>query len=174
MSQELFDAIRNGDREGVQRNLGSDPELREDGITPVLWCMYTGHPELVGLFGPELNFFEACATGNSPRAFGLLDQEPSLLRGHSADGHTGLGLAIYFKHPEIARELIQRGADVNQASKNAMGVAPIHAAAAAGDAEMVQLLLQSGADKDAKQASGHTALDSAKMSGREDLIALLS
>jgi ankyrin repeat protein len=173
----LFDAIRSGDANAVREMLASDPTLvsssKEDGTTAVLWCLYTGHAELVPLFERKLDFFEACATGNQARAIELLNQDASLLAGFSGDGHTGLGLSIFFRHPELARELIARGADVNQASRNAMGVAPIHAAASAGDIDTMRLLIQRGADKNAKQASGHTAMDAAKMNGREDMIALL-
>jgi ankyrin repeat protein len=177
MSQELFDAIRAGNSEQVRQMLTADPTLASavhaDGTTAVLWCLYTGHAELVPLFQRELNFFEACATGDSTAAIRLLDADPALLSSFSGDGHTGLGLAIFFRHPSLARELIGRGADVNQPSRNAMAVAPIHAAASAGDIETMRLLIEQGADKDAKQASGHTALDAAKMNGRDDMIALL-
>ncbi len=158
--------------------LASDPELassaKEDGTTAILWCVYTGHAELVPLFHRDLNLFEACATGNFARAAALLDANPSALHEYSGDGHTALGLATYFRHPDIVRELIRRGAAVNQPSRNAMGVTPLHAAAAAGDADLVHFLIQNGADVNARQAGGHTAMDSAKQSGRQDIIALLS
>jgi len=43
----------------------------------------------------------------------MLREEPSLLDRQSPDGYPPVGLAIFFHHPEIARFLIEQGADVS-------------------------------------------------------------
>src|SRR6478609_1843273 len=117
MTGDLFDAIRKGDRDQVQQMLQDSPELvnstHHEGITPILWAIYTGHADFVPLFPRELNLFEACATGRLDQVGKMLDANPALLRQYSEDGHTPLGLSIFFKHPELARDLVRRGADVN-------------------------------------------------------------
>jgi ankyrin repeat protein len=56
-----------------------------------------------------------------------------------------------------ARFLIARGVAVN-----APGTSPLHAAAARGHADLVGLLLEAGADPDARDAEGRTARDVAR------------
>jgi ankyrin repeat protein len=65
------------------------------------------------------------------------------------------------------------GADVQAVSHNPMGIQAIHAAAANGNMTILQALLEKGANANAKQASGNTALDQAIQSKNQAMIALL-
>jgi uncharacterized protein len=71
------------------------------------------------------------------------------------------------------RTLLEHGADVRSTSRNAMRVQPLHAAIAAGSAEVAGLLLDEGADVNARQQAGYTPLMGAAAAGREDLVELL-
>ncbi len=73
-------------------------------------------------------------------------------------------------YTEIVRHLIEAGADVNartnvdepsEAGRHLIvqGEIPLHFAAAYGQAEMIEVLLQAGANKKAKTAQGETPLD---------------
>ncbi|HJT86642.1 MAG TPA: hypothetical protein VJ732_02275, partial [Bryobacteraceae bacterium] len=105
---EFFDAIRKGDAAAVRALLAAAPKLAEahnaDGATPALWAAYTRHPELAEtvLGGRAPDFFEACALGRGDRSAKLLEQNPKLIEDYSGDGFTGLGLAVFFGHVEIA------------------------------------------------------------------------
>jgi ankyrin repeat protein len=79
---------------------------------------------------PELDVFEASAVGRVDQLQELLDGDPSLANAWAEDGFQPLGLASFFGHVEAARLLVERGADVNSASRNDMKVAPLHSAAA--------------------------------------------
>jgi ankyrin repeat protein len=50
-----------------------------------------------------------------------------------------------------------------------MRVAPLHSAAAARDREAVRLLLAAGADPNARQTGGYTALHAAAQHGDEEM-----
>ena len=66
---------------------------------------------------------------------------------------------------DIARELMQKGANVNIQSKS--GVTALMIAAARNVAPMIGLLIQSGAKLDLKSEQGKTAADIAALNGAE-------
>jgi ankyrin repeat protein len=168
----LFDAIRRGDAVRVRSILADDPAAgrarNADGATAALWAAYTRHPELAGIVlgTREPDFFEACALGRQDRATALLHADPALAKAHSADGFSGLGLAIFFGHEGIARMLVDAGADVNARSRNSIHVYPLHSAVAAGNLPMVELLLAHGAQPDCVEFLGATPLHTAAAEGK--------
>ncbi len=178
MNPELLDAIRKGDREAVAMLLNARPELLRDrndqGVSAVSLAMYHGQPAIAQLFlerGAELDLHEACAVGALERVAQLT--RPDNVNSTSADGFPPLGLACYFGHEDVARYLIAQGADVNLPAANAMKVCPIHAAAARRSEPIVRLLLENGADPNARQQGDYTALDAARQNGDTDIIDLL-
>jgi ankyrin repeat protein len=92
---------------------------------------------------------------------------------YSADGFFPLGLAAFFGHEDAVRLLLARGANPNLSARNAMRVAAIHAASAAGSLPIARALVEAGADVNAVQQAGFTPLHAAAMSGRLDLVKLL-
>ncbi|KAK3985856.1 hypothetical protein QBC44DRAFT_311863 [Cladorrhinum sp. PSN332] len=84
---------------------------------------------------------------------------------------------------EIARMLLEnKGTDPNGNTPiyhcwcytpSELAMAPIHIAAGTGDKDMVELLLEFGADKDKKDGYNRTALDLAKAKGKRDVVKLL-
>lgn len=178
-NDELIDAIKGNDAAKVAALLDEDRALlkaKMGSTSAVLLAMYYGRPEIAKLFtdrGAELTFSEAVATGDASRVRAMLDKEPSLLTSYSDDGFPAAGLAIFFRHPELARDLIERGADVNAAARNKQRVAPIHAAAAVGDLDTMRLLLERGADPNARQEQGYTALHEAARKGSMEMAKLL-
>lgn len=168
---DLFDAIKRGDEKSVASLLDSDPSLltaTESGVSPILWAVYHGHTGLaraIAKRGAALSFGEACALGEFERVRELLKGDPSLLHSRTADGYPAFGLAIFFRQPEVARYLIERGANVNAQATNAQKVCPVHAAVAVGDRETMKMLLERGADANARQQMDYTALHGAAVHG---------
>ena len=87
----------------------------------------------------------------------------------NGSGDTLLMLAAYHGHASAVRSLIARGADVDRL--NDRGQAPLAGAVFKGEDEVVAALVDAGADP----RGGHpTAVDTARMFGREDLLAVLT
>jgi uncharacterized protein len=110
----------------------------------------------------RLDVFEAAALGRVERLRELLDEDPALANAWAEDGFQPLGLASFFGHVDAARLLVQRGAEVNSPSRNAMKVMPLHSAVAAEDPEVryaiALLLVEAGADVNARQQDEYTPL----------------
>ncbi len=176
---ELFEAIKRGDEKSVASLLDRDPGLltaSENGVSAILAALYHGHPELPKLFtdrGLALSFAEACALGDLDRARNLLTDDPSLIKSRTADGFPAFALAIFFGQPDLARYLIEHGADVNAQAQNAQRVFPVHAAAAANDTHTMIMLLERGADPNAKQQLDFTALHGAASRGNIEMAKIL-
>jgi len=132
--------------------------------------------------GKELDVFEAAALGRTDRLRELLDKDPARANAFGDDGFHPLGLACFFGHVDAARLLLERGADVNALARNEhIQTAAIHAAAASGDTgsdeatryELVELVLEYGADPNLQQGGGFRAIDAARQNGDERVEALL-
>jgi uncharacterized protein len=89
------------------------------------------------------------------------------------DGITAVGWAAISNRAEMARLLIQRGADVNHIDKK--GMTPLLYAASIdfGDPAMIDLLLRSGAKPGMRTKEGLTALDLARKYQHTHLLASL-
>lgn len=148
----------------------SDPD------SPVLLALYRRDPQEASRLADAsagLSIWEAAALGRDPEVGALLRMDPSRANACSPDGHTPLGLASYFARASTVHVLLDHGADVHAAARNAMRVQPLHAAIAAGHAEIASLLLDHGADVNARQQAGYTPLMGAAAAGRRDLVDLL-
>ncbi len=86
----------------------------------------------------------------------------------STPGPTPLALAARWGRFDAARCLIAAGADPDRRSLDRFGMTPLMHAARANGAEMVVLLLESGADADTRDRYGSTALWWAAREGASD------
>ncbi|MCZ8511288.1 ankyrin repeat domain-containing protein [Paenibacillus filicis] len=176
----LEDAIKKRDAEAVRAQLDEHPGLLNavlaDGSRPVLLAQYYGAGDVVQLLlelGAELNVFEAAAVGRLDAVRDRLAEAPELVHAWSHDGFSSLGLAAFFGREDVAAELLARGAVANAASQNAMRVAPLHSAAAGRHAALARMLIEHGADVNARQQAGWTPLHSAAHNGQAELVRLL-
>jgi len=180
----FFKAIKAGDTGKIKSLLKYKPELAhavdEQGISAIMTAVYYGwqpiNQELVER-NQELSIWEAAATGQVENVKQTLEMDESLLSAYSTDGFTALSLAAFFGQKSVVEYLLSKGAKVNQAASNATHVQPIHSAAAHHNPvvamQMLQVLLENGAQVDARQIGGWTALHEAASRGDVEMVKLL-
>ena len=97
--------------------------------------------------------FEATASGKLPLVRALLDGGvPVSVSDDSGSGDSLLHWACAYGHYNLSALLIERGASLDE--PNVQGATPLHEAVAAGQKEIVRLLLFHGADTALKATSG--------------------
>ncbi|KAI0000135.1 hypothetical protein BJV74DRAFT_821797 [Russula compacta] len=82
-----------------------------------------------------------------------------------------LHAASYRGHLDVARVLIDHGADVNTTNEDKRS--PLHVAFYGGQLKVMELLLQKGADVDVRDSFGNTLLHRASFDGRLEVVSLL-
>jgi uncharacterized protein len=174
------ESVKKGDLAAVRAGLSEDPSLldatNEAGQSAFLLAMYYRQRETADYLlslGPKLDVFNACVAGQTSRVLDEIRANPKLLQAHNSDGWTPLHLAAFFGHAELAKALLDQGADVDRQSSNHMKNRPLHAAAAGGHVPLVELLLKRGANPNATQEGGWTSLHSAAQAGNRAMLEVL-
>jgi uncharacterized protein len=120
-------------------------------------------PEVVELANRA---FEAARAGQTDRLVRMIDGGvPVNLCNQNGD--TLVMLAAYHGHAQTVSALVAKGADANR--PNDRGQTPLAGAVFKAEDEVVRALLAGGADPTAGQPS---AIDTARMFGREELLSL--
>jgi uncharacterized protein len=178
--EAFFTAVKQGKQGVVEHLLRATPNLiheKENGLSPILVAAYNHQMKLADFLTEKavvLNIFEAAATGKTNHIIRILARDPQLVNDYLDDGYQPLGLACFFGHLETAQYLISAGARVNTPSQNKMKITPLHSATAGGHTKLVKLLLEHGADPNARQVGGFTPLHAAAENGDlESIRALL-
>lgn len=194
---QLFDAIRAGDLDRVDRIVTASPAMAMasdgSGLSALTVAAYHRRWPIVDRIlatGPDLDRFEAAIVGDTERLRALLDEadreqairpdtssegEGSVrpVDERSADGFTALHLAAFFGHPATVALLLEHGADPNRWATGEQHVQPLHSAVAGGNEEVAARLVAAGADVDARQARGFTPLMGAAQNGLAATVDLL-
>jgi ankyrin repeat protein len=176
----ILAAAKDGDYDRVLALLETDPALANAsnmlGSQPIHAAHFGGHKRIVDLLiarGVDLNFFLASELGLLDQVRGALESDPALTRIFSAAGSTALHRSCYWGQTAVARLLLDRGADPNAVTQDSfLQIAPLGCAVATPDVpnpsdsedvvlDLVNLLLSSAADVNARRRDGLTALHSA-------------
>ena len=147
-----------------------------DGVSLALHACYYGHTALAQLIAARcrtLDLYSAAALNNVAQLSKHLLQHPDVVHAIAGDGFHALGLACFFAAPDTVRLCIAHGADVNRHSLNHFNVAPIHSAAAADRLDIVQMLLDAGANVNCAQHNGFCALHTAAQHGNHAMCMVL-
>jgi hypothetical protein len=110
----------------------------------------------------SFKFIAAVSDGNMPLVLEIFADNPDAWRWREDrdDDYSVLHHAIAAKRPEMVDLLIRKGAPVEMGARNNM--MPLMLAARSGNPESVALLLEAGADAQAKDTGGNKAIFYAK------------
>lgn len=179
-SLDFFNAIKKGDIHTVDAMTAQDPDYAGardmGGTSAVLTAIYYQHPEIADLLierGAPLSLFEATAAGRLDIVREILTAAPRQVNSWSPDGFQPLGLACFFGHRDLVEYLLSIGAEVNSPSHNLLAVQPINSAVAGQHLEITRMLLEHGADPNARQGEDFTPLHGAAQNGQVAMIQLL-
>lgn len=186
---------RNSDLAKILLDAGADPNLPDsDGVTPLVHAINRNHvPSIKLLTERGAGVDKLDREGYTPleiaigedklfAARALIEAGANVNSGNGAQKVTPLMLVASQLAPQarathlaagptpvdIARDLIEKGADVN--AQSASGVTPLMVAAGHNNGPMIGLLLAKGAKPETKNNVGKTALDIAK-DARNDVAA---
>lgn len=115
--------------------------------------------------GATLDLFSAVAIGDEVAVAQILDRQPQSVDARGPDGYPALHFAVDMDYKKVVRLLLEAGADVDirneSESTGARGGTPLHSAAFWGRDIAAALLINAGADVNARGDKGSTPLHSA-------------
>lgn len=174
-----FDLVSGNKLDELGQLLAGDPAVaasrNRDGASLLAFSAYMGNAEATKLVRSALasiDPYEAIIVGDQERVEAALavGWNPDSL---APDGFTPLGLAVFFRRPEIFDLLLPLTHEINACARNGQQVGALHAAAAVRDVAAVEKLLRAGADPDLPQQQGFVALHTAAMHGDAAMSGLL-
>lgn len=181
LGDRLLGAAEAGDLDSLREALagGADPNVRDDrqrhlGWTPLIWAAAKGHVEVAEALIQAGADLEAAEEGNlqalkwlgSETATETLREQMNMTLARRA-----LAIALEFSRPEVALTLIRAGCALDQ--KGGLGFAPLHLAVAGGHTQVVEALLEAGADPKIQGPDKVRPLDLAAEKGQSEISELL-
>jgi ankyrin repeat protein len=172
---DFINAVQQGDAEAVKLFLdaGMSPDAEENGRTALIEAARRGHSDLALILidaGADVNAKDtygvsslmfAAITGSGEVIVKLLEKSADV-NVRDQDGRTALIEALTTENDlpdEMIKALIDASADVNRAIYN--GITPVMLAAD-GSPQILRMIIAAGADVQAKDEEGKTALMRAK------------
>lgn len=115
----------------------------------------------------------AAKNGDTDEVAALLSMDSRLTRTHDGDGWTPLHLAAHYGHADIVSIMLHNNAPVDIRSTNTMANTPLHAALAGRRNDVSKILIEAGADVNARQHGGWAPLHAAAANGDREMVELL-
>lgn len=122
---------------------------------------------------PTLDAIEAAGAGDLARVDAEIVRDPAYVRRVHAIGWTALHFAAFGGQPRVIERLLAAGAELEARAKNEFANTPLQVGLLTEQVEVTRFLLARGANVNAKQAEGFTALHEAAQAGSAPLVQLL-
>jgi cytohesin len=200
----LHSAVRAGHKDIIELLIdkGADVNAKNnEGQTPIDTAMDQNHKDIVELFlekGAKLSLHVAVYLGDIDKVKSFIETGVSVNVESGPRKRTPLYWAVKNKHKDVAKLLIDKGADVSSihllyyaswygyrdfvelfiqkgadANSKNWGESPSHYAVWGGHADILELLLVKGADANAKDTGGWSLLHYTAGSGSMDMTKIL-
>ena len=154
---------------------GADVNAKRYEDTPLFYAAMENALDVAKLLidrGADMNAKRSSGTTALSFAVGKSLEVTKLLIDHGADGATPLHRAAVYNRLGVAKQLIERGADVNVKTSYA-NLTPLHLAALSNSLDVAKQLIERGADVNANEENGETPLFYAAMANALDVAKLL-
>jgi len=149
---EVFEIARHGCTEDLQDILKTNPEVinfkNKSGYTPLILASYHGNVEVAALLAKHVREINV-----------------------NSDSGTALMAAVFKNDIEIAKMLLDLGADPNIADPN--GTTALHYATRFSNIDLIKLLIAYDVDINLRDSKGFSALDYALQAKNEPILELL-
>lgn len=180
MESIIYEFLKNKQTSELIAELKKDPSLlgfRDSrGASLLMLSFYFRNNELSDYIlsvRPPSDIYEAVIAGDLSSVKKFLSAERKSLNEHSRDGFTALGFAAFFNRPDVAKYLLEQGADPNIASSNDFKVAPLHSSVAAKSLEITRMLLDHKANPNVFQQNDVTPLHEAAHNNSPAIVSTL-
>ena len=178
--EELLELLGARDADAIISHITENPQVLDEqdksGASGYMQILYHRIPEAVSAaqsIKKEYAFNEAIASGRLQEVKSAIDTDEELISAFLDDGFTAIGLATFFGQAEVAQYLFEMGADPSVCADNPMKVNAMHAAAAIGSRELMELYVSNGYDSNIPQMNDITPVQSAAYRGDLEMVKLL-
>lgn len=180
MIDSLKAYIKNKESDKIIACINKNPEILDqidaNGSTGLLIIAYSGLDNAFTVakkLKKKFDFHEAIVCGKFDFVKQNILQNQNLINTYSVDGFTPLSLAAFFNETEIAKLLLENGANPNLQATNPSKVNALHSAVAKENYDLCLLLIKYGINVNATQIQSVTALHSAAHRGNLKIVKLL-
>ncbi|MGL5029329.1 MAG: ankyrin repeat domain-containing protein [Wolbachia pipientis] len=189
LDEKLLTAVQNGNLNKVKdlTNQNANVNTRDKySWTPLHWAAYKGHLEVAEFLvkkGADINAASENLYGSRPIHIAIENNNKNIIEfllskevgvnDTDKQGYTPLHYAAWRGRLEVAKFLIEKGADINAADTSTTGKKPIHVAAENNSESVIEFLLEKGVSVDEADKNGWTPLHYAARFGQPEVAKFL-